>query len=209
MTRTDLHVPFEQKEEAKILGARWDPEKRYWWTESRDLEPFARWRTPQEPKPDPVVPRMLPEPNLANVRAPSFAVITGTSECWKCHASTQVSALVLIVYEELEGDDGWVRGSDRMMLQSISAMNVPAGERLRAIAPWMKPGFSQTADGVYLANHCQSCGALQGEWFLTKPGAVFFPTDSTLAAYRTTVVDLPLEAEAGGSWSSWLSELRI
>lgn len=208
MTRTDLHVPFEQKEEAKIFGARWDPEKRCWWTDARNLEPFARWLTPQELKPDPMVPQVLPEPNFPNVRAPGFAIITGATDCWKCHASTQVSALVLSVYEEQDGDEGdWERGADRMMLQRISAMNVPAREQVRALAPWMKPGFSRTADAVYLANHCAHCDALQGEWFLAEPGAVFFPSDGTLPDYETTVVDVPLEAEAGGSVSSWLDEL--
>ncbi|MGH8463404.1 MAG: DUF5710 domain-containing protein, partial [Pseudomonas sp.] len=68
MPRTDLFVPYSEKEEAKILGAAWDPDKRCWYTETRDLEPFARWRSPQAPIPDPVVPSMLAEPEIPSVR---------------------------------------------------------------------------------------------------------------------------------------------
>jgi len=43
MARTDLKVPFAEKDEAKALGARWDPAKRLWYTQSADLAPFERW----------------------------------------------------------------------------------------------------------------------------------------------------------------------
>jgi hypothetical protein len=38
---------------------------------------------------------------------------------------------------------------------------------------------------------------------------VFFPSDGPMPEYEITVFDVPLEAEAGGSVSSWLDELRI
>lgn len=31
MARRDLHVPFDEKDEAKLLGARWDPQDRRWY----------------------------------------------------------------------------------------------------------------------------------------------------------------------------------
>lgn len=43
MARTDLKVPYAEKDEAKALGARWDPAKRVWYTQSTDLAPFGRW----------------------------------------------------------------------------------------------------------------------------------------------------------------------
>jgi hypothetical protein len=43
MARTDLKVPFAEKDEAKALGARWDPAKRLWYTQSADLSAFERW----------------------------------------------------------------------------------------------------------------------------------------------------------------------
>jgi hypothetical protein len=45
--RTELKVPFSQKDEAKRLGARWDPDKRVWYVENiENLSPFLKWMAP-------------------------------------------------------------------------------------------------------------------------------------------------------------------
>ena len=45
--RTNLVVPFSEKDEAKALGARWDPAKKLWYVDKvPDLAPFARWLSP-------------------------------------------------------------------------------------------------------------------------------------------------------------------
>jgi hypothetical protein len=42
--RIDLNVPFEEKDHAKSLGAKWDPARRVWFVRDRqNLEPFMRW----------------------------------------------------------------------------------------------------------------------------------------------------------------------
>lgn len=42
--RTNLKVPFAEKDEAKKLGARWDPARKLWYVlDKDDLSPFARW----------------------------------------------------------------------------------------------------------------------------------------------------------------------
>lgn len=39
-----LNVPFEEKDEAKALGARWDPQKKKWYFQRpQDFEKFVRW----------------------------------------------------------------------------------------------------------------------------------------------------------------------
>lgn len=48
--RFDLKVPFAEKDEAKKLGARWDPARKLWYvTDKPDMAPFACWTpTPHE-----------------------------------------------------------------------------------------------------------------------------------------------------------------
>lgn len=48
--RTNLKVPFAEKDAAKKLGARWDAARKIWYVESvGDLAPFAKWSpTPHE-----------------------------------------------------------------------------------------------------------------------------------------------------------------
>jgi len=42
--RTDLKVPFAEKDAAKALGARWDPAKKIWHVvDAKDLTPFQKW----------------------------------------------------------------------------------------------------------------------------------------------------------------------
>ncbi len=45
--RLNLQCPFQDKDLAKQLGARWDPKLRVWYVENApDLAPFARWLPP-------------------------------------------------------------------------------------------------------------------------------------------------------------------
>ena len=48
--RTNLKVPFAEKDEAKKLGARWDAARKIWYVEDKlDMAPFSRWSpTPQQ-----------------------------------------------------------------------------------------------------------------------------------------------------------------
>ena len=39
-----LDVPYKEKEEVKVLGARWDPQIRKWYIPAdQNPKPFARW----------------------------------------------------------------------------------------------------------------------------------------------------------------------
>jgi hypothetical protein len=42
--RINLKVPFAEKDQAKALGARWDPAKKTWYiVDKPDLSPFSAW----------------------------------------------------------------------------------------------------------------------------------------------------------------------
>lgn len=42
--RIDLNVPYSEKDQAKALGAWWDPARRTWYVKNaEDLTPFQRW----------------------------------------------------------------------------------------------------------------------------------------------------------------------
>ena len=42
--RINLQCPYADKDQAKSLGARWDPEKKTWYVvDPQDLAPFAKW----------------------------------------------------------------------------------------------------------------------------------------------------------------------
>lgn len=149
----------------------------------------------------------LPMPEL---RAKPFYLITGATTCWKCSLQTKVSSLVLDGYEEPVEDGGWETVRGRTLLSYITVMNEGALASVHAIAPWMRMGRSQTAEQIYLANHCIACEALQGDWFLAKPGEVFFPLDEAeMQAFAVERFDLQLEVDAQCRWSGWHQWLKL
>jgi hypothetical protein len=65
MARTYLNCPFDEKDQAKALGARWDATKKRWYVDIADLSPFSRW---------------LPESGGAAAPAPSRPARTGPAQ---------------------------------------------------------------------------------------------------------------------------------
>lgn len=53
MARQYLDVPFAEKDEAKALGARWDPKARRWYAPRADMSELQRW-APLPEVPDPL-----------------------------------------------------------------------------------------------------------------------------------------------------------
>lgn len=42
--RINLNVPFEEKDQARSLGAMWDAARKTWYVENKErLEPFLKW----------------------------------------------------------------------------------------------------------------------------------------------------------------------
>lgn len=143
------------------------------------------------------------EPNL---RAERFAILGARVECHACHAETPVSALLVPAYAEFDGQE-WIRSDDSGLLIYVEAVDASTQKAWCQRAPWVRPVASKTAGLTYLANTC-ACEALQGDFYLMKPGAPFFPLDDAgLAAINVDWVDAPIEAVAGTSQSSWLDRL--
>lgn len=72
--RLNLKVPFAEKDQAKKLGARWDPARKLWYIEGKtDLAPFARW----SPVPHDPTTADVPAPARARPATASGGVHTG------------------------------------------------------------------------------------------------------------------------------------
>lgn len=49
--KTNIYVPFEEKEEAKLLGAKWDIENKSWYIPiNKNIDLFKRWISPKDEK---------------------------------------------------------------------------------------------------------------------------------------------------------------
>jgi len=156
-----LDVPYHEKDEAKRLGAKWDPGERKWYVpEGRSLEPFTKWL------PD------VGEASGLQISAPIYVVESSTC-CWSCGCETPVIALAV---DRLDGLKAEAEESCLLLLSTVE--NIP-GELANLLGrrySFFRKRYSKTAGTRYFMNHC-SCGAPLGDFFLhSEPGGAFFPT---------------------------------
>lgn len=180
-----LDVPYQDKDEAKRLGAKWSSAERKWYVpEGPWLELFARW---------------LPEARKAGLQiSPPIYVVESSSCCWSCGCETPVIALAA---DHLEGEEQEAEGEEGCLLLLSNVEYLPA-ELFHLLVPkypFFRKRYSKTAGARYFMNHC-SCAAPQGDFFLhSEPGGAFFPTSPEEVArivLRQLPVAGPLRVEA-------------
>lgn len=123
----------------------------------------------------------------------------------------RMSAMLLAEHETRDEDDdspdAWQPGEGGALLTYVEDLDGGALTEWQRRAPHIQPPSSCTAGIAYLANVC-NCGALQGDWFLTKPDGPFFPrTEPAARAIGVTWVEMSLDARAGTSESAWIHDL--
>lgn len=192
----DLDVPYSEKDEAKRLGARWNPERRVWYVpEGVDPRPFSRWWITQEAAP------------AFNLYAPEAYLVSSPERCWRCSAPVTVIGFLLApgfeandVWESDEGEalDDWQRYDDWSYAHYIAELPPDIADIASAASPHYRPAFSKTIQGRYWANHCPSCGVLQGDFGLfCEPGGAFLPmAEWEVQDQRAARLAIPFEATA-------------
>lgn len=177
MGRTYLNVPYEEKEEAKGLGAKWDARIKKWYVPAYDklkpYAPFSRW--------------LLDDRSSVVMVRRGIYLMESKKKCWKCGRETPVVALALTTFAEIEADDGEFYIDDNMkesFPRTVALAWAPDEEsvplRLMKFMKryyHVKDGYSKTS-GKCLANHCAHCGAIQGNHYLFgEPDSPFWPGD--------------------------------
>jgi hypothetical protein len=134
---TYLAVPYSEKEQAKELGARWDPKAQSWYVPPDiDVEPFAGWLAVIPLDDDPLLEIVgLPQP------------------CWKC------GELTMAVIACKDKDQLIFANPD--VLQVI-ASQLSAEDLAEVGAGPLRPRFSNTVEHSSWSNGCVACGVLLG-----------------------------------------------
>jgi hypothetical protein len=168
----DLEVPYQEKELAKALGARWDARRKIWYVVDReDLTPFDRW---------------LPRPPRINHRSDSYMLLESQRGCWNCGQATRVFGFAMPrgheQFEESSGDlefssdaeyETWLDGPEAMQWVSQTAAAVlcyvihiseSALSRMQSLTIRYRKDFSSVTGTRYFMNHCESCDAKLGDF---------------------------------------------
>lgn len=145
----------------------------------------------------------------ANLAAPSFAVLVNEGKCWKCGALTDVAAIWVPSYTEIDHEDGdHFVSEDAAVLHYVGGLTAEVHPQVLAAAPWLRYAHTEGTGAIYLANHCRQCETVQGDWFVFGMDGPFFPqTPEEMARIKV----MPGQGEFHGIGSplvsSWVDEL--
>lgn len=197
-----LEVPFKEKDAAKRLGARWDPNMKKWYVEKRfDYPKFAKW--------------ILKDEVETTIICDHVYVVEGQRKCYKCGETTPVITFGIEKFcriwnqeefgtsDYFEWNDGEVRITpdipdiDDMIDYFYSYLYTYYNYHL---------GYSRTAGASYMANHCLCCDSLQGDYYINQEVDSPFFVDSPEKARKLTLrrIELPYDKvmDIGINWSS-------
>jgi hypothetical protein len=179
--------------------ARWDAQRKSWYVpDGIDLVPFNAW--------------IPPEPHI---RSDRYSVVETSQACWSCKKSTKVfgfllpetfETLELIEDAEDESKDElqWEVAGYAAFVSFVTELLPSVADRLKILAPRYRLDFSQTTQSTSYMNHCEHCGAKQGDHFMhDEPGGVFFSVDR-IAAPTCVVHDFsePFSCNGGQGYSA-------
>jgi hypothetical protein len=155
--RLYLQVPYTEKDQARAVGARWDPDRRQWWVDSQRVQrnEVARW-LPSEP------------PASVDSGAKPTSVVHVhllglPGSCWRCKKSTTALVGILPVISRDAGD--MLACKDPRALKLAAAV-LPEPLRQSHQIGTIKSRSSKTEGKSYLSNGCFHCNALIGSFFL-------------------------------------------
>lgn len=139
-----LSVPFHQKDQAKALGAKWNPQEKYWFiTEKEDASLFTEW---------------LPNKNhTINLRVDHYYIAQSFRDCWKCGYKSQVYAIILPKTPPHSREYAKI-------LYYLQHLGESTQKRFEALTPHYFYDYSNTISSSYWMNHCQQCKVRFGDF---------------------------------------------
>lgn len=187
---TYLNCPFNDKDEAKALGAKWDSVKKRWYVpDGCNLSVFAKWLPKENDFKQAATPVIneLTRTGHYNLDEKKFFgscflyLVIGRRECFRCHNQTEVVGFG-IPYDSHAGFEDGCPIADCVHPDSLAIVselqNYP-----RVIMDYIerrcgfKYIYSKTTQSHYWANTCTTCGVLQGQHYL------FCEPDSPFCAF--------------------------
>ena len=160
-----LNVPFSQKEEAKALGAKWNPGVKKWYVNCscEDYDKYAKW--------------LLNGNNSVIVGMDEIFIVDGKMRCWKCGSLTTVFGLGLNNFVRLfDYDSKIVTEYSHEFITSHSLLRLAYTDKIDCIPPALlryiesnynvRNQYSKSKKRVVFANHCEICKARLGNWYV-------------------------------------------
>lgn len=153
-----LNISYNEKDEAKALGARWDAEKKSWYISNKsDYKKFVKWIDG-----DYIICDVL-------------YILVAVRECFKCRRQTEVVGFGVEKFFEFDGDEwSYANNGEISVLSAFSPMSPKLLAYLQSKFNY-KMRYSKTTQTSSISNCCKHCDMLQGDFFLfCEPDGPFF-----------------------------------
>lgn len=196
-----LHVPYEEKDIVKKLGAWWNPEIKRWYVrDKKDYPKFRKWITDKQE---------------FTIICDYIYIVEGKQSCYRCGESTRVIGFGVENYFEFvdTNDDEESFYYEEGEIHIVSHFE-PMPQRLLEYVQKQynyKMRYSKTISDRYMANGCDHCDALQGDFFLFGEVGSPFWVDSKEVASQLKLYRIPLKydlvldfMEVGWGSEDWL-----
>ena len=196
-----LHVPYEEKDIVKKLGAWWNPEIKRWYVrDKKDYPKFRKWITDKQE---------------FTIVCDYIYIVEGKQSCYRCGESTRVIGFGVENYFEFvdTNDDEESYYYEEGEIHIVSHFE-PMPQRLLEYVQKQynyKMRYSKTISDSYMANGCDHCDALQGDFFLFGEVGSPFWVDSKEVASQLKLYRIPLKydlvldfMEVGWGSEDWL-----
>ncbi|MCF7220992.1 hypothetical protein [Marilutibacter chinensis] len=142
------------------------------------------------------------------LHAPAYGLLLGQTSCHFCHAQTPTAAVWVPSFEERD-EEGVTDQGGGALLRYIEQLDESATAFVTGHAPWLRYASTRSSGQVYLAHHCTTCGALQGDHFVFSPDGPYWPQDDTQLASLRFIRGLgPLTAQASAGQSAWMDKVQ-
>lgn len=194
-----LSVPYREKEEAKKLGARWDPTVRRWWIRPSELAPIQARNS-----------EWLANGDYSIAITGKLYLVVGIHMCPRCAQRSRVAGTIATEAYELDSELGAQRESDDVADSAsqdpvfICQLRAISDHQLKARIDEHCPFFWPNRHGVY-RNHCEGCGYEFHEGSdLFGDDCPFIPAEEPGHREQPTAIDLcigsPTHVNASMRW---------
>ena len=180
-----LNVPYKEKDEAKKLGAKWNPDIKKWYVQDRkEYFRFYKWITTQG----------------RIVACNNIYVLEGKQKCFKCGRETKVIGFGLEDYYDFSAydiEDGLTKRVE--YYNDVIRIVGPIEPIPETILKYLqknynyKMRYSKTTNESHINNCCDNCDVLQGDFFLFSEVDSPFWIDSVEKVKNLKIYRIPLK----------------
>lgn len=145
----------------------------------------------------------------STLRASAHGLLLGQTDCHFCQAPPAAAALWVPSFEEHDAE-GLADQGEGAVLRYIERLNEEAAAFVAGHAPWLRFATTRTSGQTYLAHHCTTCRALQGDHFVFSPDGPCWPQDDVELARLAFVQGLgPITAQASAGQGAWMDRAPL